>query len=321
MDKSGLTKKANATIRHPDVTLANFDAFGSSIAKLGDINGDGINDIAVGAIGDDLANPTGGAVHVLLLNRDGSIKSDSFEIVDTDDDNIFNPGDEDFTGRSIANLGDINGDGINDIAVGAPGRPGRTKEGAVFTILMRRAMDNQITTNGFFRIDTNSHSDLNLSDDDGFGTSIANIGDRNGDGVNDLAVGAPGTDSGGTDSGALYLLYMDAETVIRGVTAAAENGSYNTDATINIQVIFSEAVDVDATEGTPTLTLKTKDTDPEMNTDVLYVGGSGSDTLTFEYAVVTGDEATDLDYDSTASLTLNDGTINATAAPNNARLS
>ena len=185
---------------------------------------------------------------------------------------------------------------------------------------MRNAGDDLITTNGFLRTADNSHPDLDLSVEDKFGQSIANIGDRNGDGVNDLAVGAPGTDSGGTDSGALYLLYMDAETVIRGVTAAAENGSYNTDATINIQVIFSEAVDVDATGGTPTLTLKTKDTDPEMNTDVLYVGGSGSDTLTFEYAVVTGDEARDLDYDSTASLTLNSGTINATAAPNNAAL-
>ena len=321
MDESGLTKKANATIRHPDVTLANFDAFGSSIAKLGDINGDGINDIAVGAIGDDTVNTNGGSVHVLLLNRDGSIKSDSFEIVDTNDNNIFNPDDQDFTGRSIANLGDINGDGINDIAVGAPGNTNNSKEGSVFTILMRNAGDDLITTNGFLRTADNSHPDLDLSVEDKFGQSIANIGDRNGDGVNDLAVGAPGTDSGGTDSGALYLLYMDAETVIRGITAAEENGRYEDGDTINIQVIFSEAVDVDATGGTPTLTLKTKDTDPEMNTDVLYVGGSGSDTLTFEYTVVTGDEATDLDYDSTASLTLSgSGTINATAAPNNAAL-
>ena len=319
MDESGLTKKANAKIRNSNVTLTDFDAFGSSIAKLGDLDGDGINDMAVGAIGTDKSsvNTNEGAVHVLLLNRDGSIKPTSFEIVDTDDDNIFNPDSQDFTGSSIANLGDINGDGINDIAVGARGS-NNTKEGSVFTILMRNAGDDLITTNGFFRIDTNSHSDLNLSNGDRFGTSIANIGDRNGDGINDLAVGAPSDDSGGTDSGALYILYMDAETVIRGVTAAEENGSYNTNATINIQVIFSEAVDVDATGGTPTLTLKTKDTDPEMNTDVLYVGGSGSDTLTFEYTVVADDEATDLDYVSTASLMLNSGTINAATTPNNA---
>ena len=79
---------------------------------------------------------------------------------------------------------------------------------------------------------------------------------------------------------------------------------------------------VDATGGTPRLSLEDREyTDTQMNTDLLYVGESGSDTLTFEYTVVTGDEATDLDYDSTASLTLNgSGTINATAAPNNAAL-
>ena len=101
---------------------------------------------------------------------------------------------------------------------------------------------------------------------DRFGQSIANIGDRNGDGINDLAVGASLDDSGGNNSGAFYILYMDAETVIRGVTAAAENGSYNTNDTIHIQVIFSEAVDV---SGEPTLSLETGSTD----TQALYTMG------------------------------------------------
>ena len=313
MDETGLTLKANAKIRHPDVTLANYDAFGSSIAKLGDLDGDGINDLAVGAIGTDKSsvNTNEGAVYILLLNRDGSIKSDSFEIVDTDNDNIFNPGNQDFTGASIAKLGDINGDGINDIAVGAPGNI-PNKEGAVFTILMRRTKDNQMTTNGFFRIDTNSHPDLNLSPGDKFGTSIANIGDRNGDRINDLAVGAPSDDSGGTNSGALYILYMDANTNIVKVTSLAANGSYNTGRTIHIQVMFSETVKVDISGGVPTLSLETGSADTQAS----YISGTGSDTLTFRYTVVAGDSATDLDYVNTASLTLNGGTINATAAPN-----
>ena len=315
MNESGLTKKANAKIRHPDVTLTDFDAFGSSIANLGDLDGDGINDIAVGAIADDKAsgNTNEGAVHILLLNRDGSIKPTSFEIVDTGNDTIFNPDTQDFTGASIANLGDINGDGINDIAVGAPGNNNiPSKEGSVFTILMRNAGDDLITTNGFFRIDTNSHSDLNLSGSDRFGAAIANIGDRNEDGVNDLAVGAPGTDSGG----ALYLLYMDANTRIVNVTSSAANGSYGPEGAIDIgaidiQVIFSERVNVDTSRGVPRLTLETG----SIDTQAIYLSGSGS-TRTFRYFIETSDRATDLDYDSTASLTLNGATINASAAPN-----
>ena len=204
----------------------------------------------------------------------------------------------DFAGTSIANLGDINGDGINDIAVGVSGAASST--GAAFTIFMGKIND-------FFRIDNNSPG-LNLSRGDLFGQSMANIGDRNGDGINDLAVGAILDDSGGTDSGALYILYMDAETVIRGVTAAEENGSYNTNDTIHIQVIFSEAVDV---SGIPTLSLETGSTDRTVN----YTAGSGSDTLIFAYTVASTDLATDLDYVATTALTLNGGTINTSAAP------
>ena len=291
-----------------DADLDNGDTFGVSVANLGDLNQDGINDLAVGAPNDDDGQAiNAGTVHIFYLNRDGSVKPGGFKIFD----DAFNQRSGYFAGASIANLGDINGDGINDIAVGVLGAdsPGTNDNtGAVSTIFMGRAR-NQITTNDFLRIDNNSYPDLNLSERDRFGESIANIGDRNGDGINDLAVGASLDDSGGTDSGALYILYMDVETVIRGITAAAENGSYNTDDTIHIQVIFSEAVDV---SGEPTLTLETGSTD----TQALYTMGSGSDTLIFRYTVASTDLATDLDYVATTALTLNGGTINATAAPN-----
>ena len=317
MNKPGPTLKAAVKLDTDNVSLANDDQFGISVANLGDLNQDGINDLAVGAIGDDaqadaqLTSDTG-TVHIFYLNRDGSVKSGSFEIFD----NAFNAGDS--AGASIANLGDLNGDGINDIAVGALGNEG----GAVFTIFMGIAGD-QITTNDFFRIDTNSYPDLNLEIadgefdeiDDSFGQAIANIGDRNEDGINDLAIGAPGTDFGGNDEGALYIVYMDANTNIVNITSSAENGSYDT-GTIDIQVIFSEAVIVDATGGTPTLTLETG----SIDTPARYIMGSESTVLTFVYTVVADDLATDLDYASSTSLTLNGGTINATAVPNSTAL-
>ena len=312
MDKTetGPTLKAAVKLDSTDANLVNGDAFGISVANLGDLDQDGINDLAVGAINDDgPANDANnaGTVHIFYLNRDGSVKPGGFEIFD----DVFIAGDA--AGRSIANLGDLNGDGINDIAVGAPGNEG----GAVFTIFMGKIND-------FFRIDTNSHPDLNLEiegdgqfdvTDDNFGQSIANIGDRNEDGVNDLAIGAPGTELGGNDEGALYIVYMDANTKIVNITSLAENGSYDT-GTIDIQVIFSEAVTVDATGGTPTLTLETGNID----TPATYTMGSESTVLTFVYTVATGDLATDLDYVSSTSLTLNGGAINATDLPSSTAL-
>ena len=96
------------------------------------------------------------------------------------------------------------------------------------------------------------------------------------------------------------------------VTASTADGSYKAGDSISIQVQFSEGVTV---TGIPQLTLETGAADRTIN----YVSGSGSNTLTFVYTVQAGDTSADLDYLSTAALTLNGGTIND-AAGNNAVL-
>src|SRR5204862_6436498 len=67
--------------------------------------------------------------------------------------------------------------------------------------------------------------------------------------------------------------------------------------------------------GTPSLLLETGTTDRNAT----YVSGSGSNTLTFNYAVQAGDTSSDLDYHDTGALALNGGTIKD-AAGNNATL-
>ena len=318
MDKTGTGTNASPTLKDAvklnttNVALNNNDQFGVSVANIGDLNQDEINDLAVGATGDDGAADNAGAVHIFRLDRDGSVKG-SFKIFD----DVFNGGDS--AGQSITNLGDLNGDGINDIAVGASGADSDSltidNTGAVFTIFMGRTRD-EITTNDFFKIDADSHSALNtLRNGDRFGQSIANIGDRDGNRINDLAVGAPGTSAHSDTEGVLYILYMDANTNIVNITSSVKNGRYDT-GTIDIQVIFSEAVTVDTTEGTPSLMLDFEGTDRAVE----YTMGSGSDTLIFSYTIATNDRATDLDYVDTTSLTLNDRTITASEAPSRAAI-
>ena len=55
--------------------LDDVDRFGVSVASLGDLDGDGLRDLAVGASGDDDGGPSHGAVWVLFLNTDGTVKS------------------------------------------------------------------------------------------------------------------------------------------------------------------------------------------------------------------------------------------------------
>jgi hypothetical protein len=89
---------------------------------------------------------------------------------------------------------------------------------------------------------------------------------------------------------------------VTNVLSPTSNGTYTTGATISVTVTFSTIVDV---TGSPTLLLETGATDRNAT----YTGGSGSNTLTFNYTVMAGDVSGDLDYVATNSLSLNGGTI------------
>ena len=115
------------------------------------------------------------------------------------------------------------------------------------------------------------------------------------------------TDSAGNVSGCstpafTYLHDNTAPTVIN-VTSPVTNGTYGIGAVIPVTVQFSEPVNV---TGTPQLTLSTG---TPSTTAVNYTGGTGTDTLTFTYTVVSGNSSADLNYAATTSLALNSGTI------------
>lgn len=100
--------------------------------------------------------------------------------------------------------------------------------------------------------------------------------------------------------------------LVTNVTSPDADGTYFPGDTITIQITFNEIVNV---TGTPQLLLELGAVDGLAN----YVSGSGTDTLTFTYTVVAGDNTPDLDYVANTSLTLNGGSIQD-AALNNASL-
>jgi hypothetical protein len=175
------------------------DAFGSSVVSLGDLDGNGVGDIAVGARGDD--GPGGsqtGAVHVLFL--DGALTvSSRLRIREGESGFTGDLAASDEFGRSVCALGDLDGDGVVDIAVGAPlDDEGGASQGAVWILFLQtdgtvRAQQKITSTTGFG----------GLAPGDGFGSALAPLGDLDGDGIVDLAVGAPGD-----VEGAVWLLFL-----------------------------------------------------------------------------------------------------------------
>lgn len=187
-------------------SLSSYDWFGRGAACIGDLDGDGVPDLAVGAeLDDDGPGTDRGAVWILFMNRDGTVKSEQ-KISDTLGSFGGGLADGDNFGHSIASLGDLDGDGITDIVVGAPGYG---VAGAVWILFL--------TTSGTvaseWRID-NSSLGGGLSAADVFGQGVANIGDLDGDGVIDIAVGAP--QDGANNVGAVWILFLNSTGVVDG---------------------------------------------------------------------------------------------------------
>jgi hypothetical protein len=188
-------------------TLADRDLFGFAVASPGDLDGDGISDLAVSAVGDGVPEDDEeedyvyrGAVYLLHLNSDGTARETH---------KIGNSvgggpalGDVDEFGISIASLGDVDGDGVGDIAVGAHYSGNYT--GAVYVVYLNA----DGTAKGTDKIANDLGGGPPFVQGDVFGRSIASLGDLDGDGFRDIAVGAPGDNTGGSDKGAVYVMFL-----------------------------------------------------------------------------------------------------------------
>ena len=167
------------------------DYMGTSLA-FGDIDGDGFEDIAIGATG--YATNTGRVY--ILHGSSGGITS--FIDINASADTIFTGEDvNDTLGRSVV-IADINGDGYSDIAMGANGHT--NYQGRVYIF---NGSATGITTPA--DINASANTILNgLTIDDYYGYSLA-VGDVNRDGFMDLGVGAPNADDNWSGRSYVYL--------------------------------------------------------------------------------------------------------------------
>ena len=201
------------------------DSFGHAVVNLGDLDGDGVPDLAVGAPEDDDGNFNSGAVWILFLNTDGTVKKQ--QKISNKEGGLGEILDPLTTfGSALAGLGDLDGDRVPDLAVGLPldddvpqgEGPGQDR-GAVRILFLNT--DGTVKKQQKISSREGSFSGM-LKNRDLFGTSVANLGDLDGDGVTDLGVGAIGDDDGcpdedgdqmpdDCDKGAVWLLFLNAQ--------------------------------------------------------------------------------------------------------------
>jgi hypothetical protein len=251
------------------VTLAN-DMFGFSVAEVGDLNSDGVIDLAVGASTDDTGGDNRGAVYILFLRADGTV-STTQKIADNTG-GFGSLSSHDRFGRSVTEISDLNGDGVPDLAVGATGDDtGGADRGAVYILFMKASG----TVSATQKIADNTGGFGQLTNLDDFGRSVTGISDLNEDSVPDLAVGAIGDDTGGTSRGAVHILFMRTDGTVSATQKIADNTSgfgslSNYD---NFGWSVTEAEDIDGGDKSDLVVGAARDTDDKGAIYVLFLGG------------------------------------------------
>ncbi len=183
------------------------------VSSIADLNGDGIAEVVVGVGGDDDKALDAGRI---VVHRGQSTGGTAVTLTDDLNDIIIdgiNAGD--LAGATVSSIADINGDGLAEILIGAPGMDGGA--GTAFVVwgqavgggidladLLASGADKGFAINGALAGDL-------------AGTSIMSIADQNGDGISDLLIGAPGVTlpagggggggGGGGPEGAVYVVY------------------------------------------------------------------------------------------------------------------
>lgn len=226
-------RSAETNINLSDVALGNGgyrivgedngDDVGGVLASIGDLNGDGLEEILIGTPNSGAGGSSSGAVYVSFGKADGTEVDladvaagiGGFRITGELDDGI---------GAAVANAGDVNGDTLDDILIGSPGSD------SAFIVFGKASgtevdiADVRLGTGGF-EILAEANHDLDL-------ISVTGGADLNRDGILDFVIGAPENTEGGTDAGAVYVIWgggtgqVDLSLVAQGIGGAKVVGSF-----------------------------------------------------------------------------------------------
>jgi hypothetical protein len=247
-------------------TAANAPAFfGFSLATIGDLDGDGVRELLVGAPAQDVNGRSGQGQALIFSGALG-------DLIHVLDDPL--PQDGAFFGWAVSSASDLDGDGMDDIAVGAPNQ----------TVGSNFSQGQVVVFSGANGGVLGTVDDPTPQASASFGEALSLVGDTDGDGIVDLAVGAPGQNDGFTGAGQVF--------IFSGVSGPARLTLH--DPNPHVLTSFGQTLaalgDYDG-DGVPDLAVGAPDHNvagrpPQQGQVVLFSGSDGAVLATLEDPVV-----------------------------------
>lgn len=211
------------------------DRFSRDHDVIGDVNGDGILDIIIGARSDDDGETDAGAAYIVFMNNDGTVQDNQkISMLEGGFNETLVSGN--FFGYGVAGIGDYNDDDIPDVAISAPSSANR----ALYIVHLNR----DGTVQSF------------VKNEGIIAQGLSAIGDLNKDGKIDLVACNPNSNTGGTNRGSIDILFFDEDSEVMPnstVTIGSDTGGFgeglvNNDRFGGREVAMLGDIDNDGTE-------------------------------------------------------------------------
>ncbi len=281
------------------------DEAGLGVDFAGDVDGDGIGDIVVGAYASDRGARDAGAAYLVLGPVGGDLSLADADLI------LTGEAEDDYAGAEVDGIGDYDGDGTPDLLVGAhQDDDGGANAGAAYVV--------SGLSRGVVSLSTATAKLIGENARDMAGAEGVALGDIDGDGLADVAVGAQYGDAGGVNAGVVYL--------VRGGGSGSIDLSTATDTLVgedrddDAGAVVASAGDVDGDGVTDLLVGAADDDDAAADAGavyLVYLPVSGSLELSAADAKLTGARASDhlalgagpgdLDGDGTADIAVGSG--------------